>query len=167
MTDYSVSVRVDYPPKRGVVKVAAKDTLTQVVTSAAKALSIDETELKRYRPSLVSFAKDVVEVKAGAPLAEAGAGLGSVVLFTAPADLRPERRRKKKEVCSLSLLLMCYSPCTRYPCSVLNRAVACAGDQGREGGPVEGLHDPERAAEAGRVQEGQGQEALARVHVRR
>jgi hypothetical protein len=96
MSEISLSVKLDYPPKNAVVKISNSSTLVQLRAAAAKAVETDDRVLGTYRCSATSYGNDVVECDKGT-LSELGIGNSWTIFYHAPADLKPERRRKPKK----------------------------------------------------------------------
>jgi hypothetical protein len=93
-SDIGLSIKLDFPPKTGTVKIASNATVAQLRAQAAKAI---EADLSSYRCSATTFGNDVVEVGDKGTLAELGVGNAWTIFFHAPADLKPQRRRKPKK----------------------------------------------------------------------
>jgi len=95
-------VRVDYPAKDAVIKVEEKATLADLKGLVAKTFEIKPETAKRYFYFAVAYKTDISELGKGSSgddegLASQGVKEGTTILVRAPADIKPIKRRAKKD----------------------------------------------------------------------
>jgi len=93
-------LRLDFPAVQRFVKLDSKATFGQLKAEAVKLFGVKEADMARSEFRAVAFGQNVLDVGQKGNdrlLSEDGVKAKSMILITAPTDLKPVKERKKKK----------------------------------------------------------------------
>jgi hypothetical protein len=103
--EIKLTLKSDIPSKRALITVPSTTTLAALVGLAARSLTIDAESLARYSIRAAGLGSDVIALsdgsggagdKAARPILDLGVLPFFQILFFAPADLKPARKKRGK-----------------------------------------------------------------------